>query len=157
MPFFFFFKSSGVRQVDWFDLSNTFCITDMSYKCIQQLFQACTQTAAVLQPAPHLPGTDRHLFSLKGFFLYPHDVSPQLVHSSFKHFSSRQTDGCFFILASRPCLERVVAEAQWWHKTGPLVLCALLLLGGTLRRSTGSPFTPITVIHHACTNTLSEY
>lgn len=44
-----------------------------------------------------------------------------------------------------------------WHKTGPLALCALLLLGGRSGRSTDSPFAPTTVIHHACTNTLSEY
>lgn len=33
-------------------------------------------------------------------------------------------------------------EAQWWNKTGPLALCTLLLLGGTLWRSTGSSLRP---------------
>lgn len=88
------------------------------------------------QPAPHLPGTDRHLFSQrvkkKGtrielqilskpggggrgsqglfFFLFFHldDVSPQLVHSSFKHFSTMQTDGCFF--------HQTLAWNEWWQK-----------------------------------------
>lgn len=129
---------------------------DMSHKHIRQLFQACTQTAASSPSAGYrqtfvLSKKKRTRIELQilnkpgvgggsqGLF-YPPDVSPQLVHSSFEHFSSEQTDGCFVVASSRPCLERVAAEALWWQETG--ALCGLLLIGGTLRQSTFSPFTP---------------
>lgn len=178
-----FFKGSGVRQGDWLGLSSTFCITGLTHKGIQRRFQACTQAAAAAAPpAPHLPGTDRRLFShraekkrtrielqilnepglggwgvLKGFFFF--FILVIFLHSWFNPVPGPSAASRLMVAFSSPhrdlAWER--SSSGIWHKTGPLALCAFLLLGGTFRRSTGSPFTPTTVIRHACTNALSEY